>query len=249
MEVDVAQAGNALPAGPAEWQTQVVAVDGAQSAAATSGLLAVVLLGWVAATALAHARQHGFDHRHRAKHIDVKLAAQLCKRGFFQNAFMAVTGIVHQHIQPAEPGDGGGDQFVDLARIRDIDEMPHGALPTERRHDGLVSLLAHIGHHHRRAFGMQTPHRGFADAGASAGHDRHLPGQRRAAAIRLRPVPQPISSTSACGGASTSATMRSTCSAFRGAAPDIASRTLGMVSPLALHAVARARNMGGLPVT
>ncbi|WP_248124501.1 hypothetical protein [Micrococcus lacusdianchii] len=53
MEVDVAQAGNALPAGPAEWQTQVVAVDGAQSAAATSGLLAVVLLGWVAATALA----------------------------------------------------------------------------------------------------------------------------------------------------------------------------------------------------
>lgn len=53
MEVDVAQAGTVLPADGTEWQTQVVAVDGAQSAAATSGLLAVVLLGWVAATALA----------------------------------------------------------------------------------------------------------------------------------------------------------------------------------------------------
>lgn len=53
MDVDVAQAGRVLPTGTPEWQSQVVAVDGAQSSTAVAGLLAVLLLGWVVATALA----------------------------------------------------------------------------------------------------------------------------------------------------------------------------------------------------
>lgn len=53
MEVDVTQAGRVLPGGAPAWQTQVVAVDGAQSSVAVAGLLAVLLLGWIAATALA----------------------------------------------------------------------------------------------------------------------------------------------------------------------------------------------------
>ena len=53
MEVDVAQAGTVLPADGTEWQTQVVAVDGAQSGAAIAGILLLVLAGWVAATVLA----------------------------------------------------------------------------------------------------------------------------------------------------------------------------------------------------
>ncbi len=123
----------------------------------------------MAATALAHARQHGFDHRHRAKHIDVKLAAQLCKRGFFQNAFMAVTGIVHQHIYRTDGGLYLSNHLINTFIVRDIKQIAKSPLRIERGESLQCFAVAHRPYN-PMPYGEGFPRQRLTKATADAGN-------------------------------------------------------------------------------
>ena len=77
---------------------------------------------------LAHRGQHRLDHGHRAEHVDLELPSQIVDRGFLQNAFVAITGIVDENVD-------GADALLDLRHrgsdprgVGDVEDRRMGAL-------------------------------------------------------------------------------------------------------------------------
>ncbi|MOA23852.1 hypothetical protein D3C78_1445000 [compost metagenome] len=94
-------------------------------------------------TALAKIRHEGLGHRHRAKHVDVELATHLLQRRFFENAFMAVAGIVDQDIDRAVSGFYLRHRAIDSIELGDIQDHAMGTLRGERFEGLQRRLTAH----------------------------------------------------------------------------------------------------------
>ncbi|MNV21080.1 hypothetical protein D3C71_1120070 [compost metagenome] len=53
----------------------------------------------MSAPPLAHVRQHTLRDGHGAEHVHVELPTHFSQRRLFHDALVAITGVVHQHIQ------------------------------------------------------------------------------------------------------------------------------------------------------
>ncbi|MDQ1133964.1 hypothetical protein QE386_002559 [Pseudoxanthomonas winnipegensis] len=86
-----------------------------------------VMLRMWPAPARAHVRKDRLDHRHGAEHVDLELPAQLLQRRLFQHAFVAIAGIVDQHIDRAELGLDALDDRRDRHGVGDVQHAGDGA--------------------------------------------------------------------------------------------------------------------------
>ena len=124
----------------------------------------------MAATARAHVRQHGLDQRGGAEDVHFELMAQLVQRGFFEDAFMAVAGVVDQHVDGADVAFDVGDECIDGAGIGDVQQAAEGAA----RREGLELLAGRFAAHgadHAMAGQQRLLGQGAAEAAADAGDE------------------------------------------------------------------------------
>ena len=56
----------------------------------------------MSAATLTESRHEGLGHRHGAKHVHLELATHLLDRRFLEDAFVAITRIVHEDIDGTE---------------------------------------------------------------------------------------------------------------------------------------------------
>ena len=116
----------------------------------------------------AHAWQDGVDHPAEAEEIDLKHPAHLVLLTLFHGAEIADARVVHEHINPAEPGLGRRDGGFDLVRVRDV-ELEHEGI-TGGRQPGDVARLAR-GHHGGIAQFEHMHGELAAEAGGAAGDE------------------------------------------------------------------------------
>jgi hypothetical protein len=90
------------------------------------------------------------DHPARAEHVDLEHLANLGLFALFDGGEVADAGVVHQHVDPAEPLLGGRDGRCDLVRLGHVELQHHrvlgGGIALEcrhvtRRHHGSVAVL------------------------------------------------------------------------------------------------------------
>jgi len=126
----------------------------------------------VPGAALSHRRQHRLDHGDRAEYVDLELPPQVVDRGFLQKAFVAIAGIVHQHVDGADIFLDRRDRGRDLRGVGDVKDHRVGAL-TEFLEIRFVAFLAHGAHDDmtvaQRRLG-QCP----AESGGNAGDEKCL---------------------------------------------------------------------------
>ena len=115
---------------------------------------------------------------HHAEQIDlhylaevVKLEIEKAQRGRRHDA-----GVVEHDVEPAELGDGGVDQRLNLGLIGDIGLLKHG-IAAELGGQRLAALGIHIGDHHLGALGDEQLDGGAPDAARPARDDRDLAAQ------------------------------------------------------------------------
>ncbi|MNS73536.1 hypothetical protein D3C72_1069790 [compost metagenome] len=124
----------------------------------------------VAAAARAHVRQHGLDQRGRTEHVHFELMAQFVQRGFFEDAFVAVAGVVDQHVDGADVGFHAGHQCIDGGGIGDVQQAAEGAT----RREGFEILTGGFAAHgadHAMAGQQRLLGQGAAEAAADAGDE------------------------------------------------------------------------------
>ena len=70
---------------------------------------------------LAHHRQHGAGDVHRAEQQRLDLVADLFGAEFLEEAGVEVARVVDQHVDPAEPRDGGLDRGLGVLGAGDVE--------------------------------------------------------------------------------------------------------------------------------
>ncbi|AUX41706.1 uncharacterized protein SOCE26_031280 [Sorangium cellulosum] len=73
-------------------------------------------------------RKHGARHREEAEHVRLEDAPHLVALGLLDRADDAVAGVVHQHIDPAEPSDGSLDRGGDGRLVRHVERKGEESL-------------------------------------------------------------------------------------------------------------------------
>jgi hypothetical protein len=73
----------------------------------------------------AHERQHRL-HRDRAEYVHVELPAHCFERRFFHHAFVAVAGVVDQHVDGADARFDLCDDGVDCVEVGHVEHARHG---------------------------------------------------------------------------------------------------------------------------
>ncbi len=70
---------------------------------------------------LAHHRQHGTGHVHGAEQQGLDLGANLIRAELLEEAGVEVSRVVHQHVDAAEPCDGGRSRGFRVIRASDVE--------------------------------------------------------------------------------------------------------------------------------
>ena len=142
----------------------------------------------------AEMRQQGLGDLQEADDVSVELAPDLVHRKRFQGAVGAVAGVVHQHVDPAEPADagihGGGDgrgighvqprhqHVVEMGQVLVLFRRAHGgdhvpALFLEQGGSGLADAARRAGDEDRLAH--VVPSSVGRAAGSPCGSPRTIP--------------------------------------------------------------------------
>jgi hypothetical protein len=121
----------------------------------------------VAGAALAYARQHSLNHSYSSENVHVELMAHVVERRFFHQSFVAVTGVVDQHIDRADLRLDLGDGARDRDSLCNIQYFSESAPRAEGVKIG-AGLLGPDGSRHILACRHGFPGEGKADAGTNA---------------------------------------------------------------------------------
>ena len=81
----------------------------------------------------AHHGQHGPGHVHGAEGVRLELLLDELEGGLLEQSELAVAGVVDEHVDAAEAGDGGLDAGVGLLLVGDVERQGEKIL---RRADG-----------------------------------------------------------------------------------------------------------------
>ena len=124
---------------------------------------------------LPHAWQHRLDHRDGPEDIGGELALKSVHGRFFQHALMAITRIVHQHVDRTGPSFGFGDSRENRIEIGHIQHDRVSAIGRERGEGLGVGLPPH-GADHTVALFKRAQGKGAPQAGTDAGNEKCLGG-------------------------------------------------------------------------
>lgn len=83
-----------------------------------------------AAARFLHRFDHGADAQKHSGQVDVEDPLPFRKRVVLQGADVDDAGVVDQHIDPAELGQGGGHRRVPILGLGDVEMQVAGRLPT-----------------------------------------------------------------------------------------------------------------------
>ena len=129
----------------------------------------------MAGPAGAHGRQHRLDHVDGTEVVDVEQLSNFGVLALLDRGQVAVTGVVDQHVDPAERVVGRRDRRRDLAGVGHVER--HGQGPIAELVDEVLHRVgAPRGHHHAVA-GFQCGAGDFATKAGGASGDqpaRHL---------------------------------------------------------------------------
>ena len=115
-----------------------------------------------------HRRHHGPDAEEHTGEVDVEDAMPLRELVVLDGADVEDPGVVHQHVDPAELGDGGRHRRVPVLGAGDV-EVDVAGVVTEFLGDQFAFGVEDVAAHHLRAVGDH----------ARARARRPFPGLRR----------------------------------------------------------------------
>ena len=114
----------------------------------------------------AHDRQHGAGDVQRAEQVGLDLRPEVLGGDLLEEPGVEVAGVVDQHVDAAEPFDGGLHGRLGVGGVGDV-ELDDQQVVVPRRRPGLTRVGVAAGGHDRVAGGEGGP--GDVDAHAAAG--------------------------------------------------------------------------------